>query len=127
VIVTYVTFEVIGEKQVFDDWFILIVNQTKSSSGCVVYDYSVDPIDQSRCSLVEVWQSRGHREANLRQPAHIEMVARGTRDFGMMNFQAHYWSEAEGHAFVARQRSEDVGTDRAELRQLVDGFLSEHR
>jgi quinol monooxygenase YgiN len=127
VIVTYVTFEVTGDKRDFDDWFTLIVNQTKGSNGCVVYDYSVDPIDPSRCSIVEVWQSRGHRDANLTQPAHIEMVARGSRDFGMINFQAHYWSEAEGHAFVTRQRSEEVGTDRAELRRLVDEFLSQHR
>jgi quinol monooxygenase YgiN len=120
VLVTYVTFEVDPRTEAeFDDWFAGLVRAIRATAGCVVYDFLANPGQPGGRAMVEVWESEADREAHLVQPAHVEMVARASSEFGMRNLRAHYWEEAMGHHVVERKRSDMPVEGRDDLNRLV--------
>jgi quinol monooxygenase YgiN len=119
-LVTYVTFEVDAQTQAeFDPWFASLVQTIRSSKGCVLYEFLANPSLQGRRAMIEVWESRADREAHLVLPAHVEMVARASSDFGMRNLRAHYWEDARRHRVIERDRSDTPVEGREALNHLV--------
>jgi quinol monooxygenase YgiN len=120
VLVTYVTFDVDQRTEAeFDQWFATLVRAIRATKGCVVYDFLASPGLPGARAMVEVWESKADREAHLVLPAHIEMVARGSSDFGMCNLRAHYWEEAGQHRVIERPRSDSPVEGRDTMNRLV--------
>jgi quinol monooxygenase YgiN len=120
VLVTYVTFEVdLQTEAEFDQWFGGLARIIRDTEGCVLYEFLAHPDTPSSRAMVEVWESKADREAHLVLPAHVEMVARASSEFGMRNLRAHYWEEATHHHVVERQRSDAPGEGREVMNRLV--------
>jgi quinol monooxygenase YgiN len=124
-LIVYVSFEVRGDRSDFDRWYIPLVGQIRGFRGCIAYDYLVDPTDPVAGRMIEVWETPEDRAACQVSPAHVEMVARGTRDFGMENLVAHRW-RGEDHIRGSRPRSETPLPGRDELNGLVAEYIAEH-
>lgn len=119
-LVTYVTFEVdLQTEAEFDRWFAGLVRAIRGTPGCVLYEFLAQPGSPGFRAMVEVWDSKADRDAHLVLPAHVEMVARASSEFGMHNLRAHYWEEASQHYVVERQKSDTPVAGRESMNQLV--------
>jgi quinol monooxygenase YgiN len=119
-LVTYVTFEVdLQTEAEFDRWFGALAHTIRGTQGCVLYEFLAQPGTPGGRAMVEVWESKAEREAHLVLPAHVEMVARASSEFGMRNLRAHYWEEATHHHVVERQRSDAPVEGREVMNRLV--------
>jgi quinol monooxygenase YgiN len=120
-IISYVSFEIDPQKvEAFEEWFEPLVERTKQQhSGCVAYDYMLEPHDPERRLLVEVWATEADHAAHHSHEDHIEMLARGSSEFGMKNLRIHNWSQAEGYSFSTRARSDEPVPGREQLNELT--------
>jgi quinol monooxygenase YgiN len=119
-IVTYVSFEIEpGRRADFETWFVPLVEKTRTQAGCVVYDYLLDPQSPATGRMVEIWASAEAYEAHHRHRDHIEMLARGSSDFGMKNLRIHLWTDAEGYSVSERARTDQSVPGRDVVNQLV--------
>jgi hypothetical protein len=116
-----------GDRKAFDSWYQPLVERSRQATGCIVYDYLLDPDQAERGRLVEACDTREDRERFLLEPLHIEMVARGSRDWGMDDLRTHAWSRAEGHAYTTRDRTETPVSGRDVMNRLVAEYLQADR
>jgi quinol monooxygenase YgiN len=119
VFVAHVSFVVDGDRDRFDQWFGALAARTRGVDGCEIYELLHDPFDPHRVVLVEAWTSAAARDVYLLMPHHVEMVADGSREYGIRDFRTCAWREAGEMTLSERARSEEVGVDRGEMRRLV--------
>ena len=119
VFVAHVSFVVDGDRDRFDEWFGALAATTRGVDGCELYELLHDPFDFRRAVIMEAWTSAAARDIYLLMPHHVEMVADGTRQYGMRDFRTCAWREAGEMTVSERARSEQVGADRGEMRRLV--------
>jgi quinol monooxygenase YgiN len=125
VFVAHVSFVVDGDHRRFERWFGPLAAATRGLHGCELYELLCDPFDPHRGVIVEAWTSTASRNAYLLMPHHIEMVAEGSRNYGMRDFRTCIWGDAGEMTVNERNRSEQVGADRAEMRRLVVDRLTQ--
>ena len=119
VFVAHVSFVVDGDRDRFDQWFGALAARTRGVDGCELYELLHDPFDPHRAVIVEAWTSVAARDAYLLMPHHVEMVADGSRNYGIQDFTTRAWRDAGDMMVTERDRSEQVGDDRGEMRRLV--------
>lgn len=123
-IVTYVSFAVSDDRRDdFERWFIPLVEKTRSQTGCVAYDYLRDRERPGVGFMVEVWESPEAYAAHHSHPDHVEMLARGSSEFGMKDLQIHSWNDAQGYTLTDRSRTDSP----VQGRDLVNRLVAEYR
>jgi quinol monooxygenase YgiN len=119
-IVTYVSFDIEpSRRDDFEAWFYPLVEKTRIQMGCVAYDYLPDPQQAGLGRMVEVWASPEAYRAHHSHPDHIEMLARGSSEFGMKDLRIHSWTEAQGYSLTDRTRTDDSVPGRDLVNKLV--------
>jgi quinol monooxygenase YgiN len=113
-----------ADREAFHAWFLPLVQMAREEEGCIVYNYSVDPVS-GRVVIVEAWESQETFDVHLTHPGHVEMLAVGSRDWNMGNATVHMWMHAEGHTYAERARVDEIADDRSELADLVRRFGDE--
>jgi quinol monooxygenase YgiN len=122
-IVAYVTFEVEPSGLAeFEAWFVPLVEETRNQTGCVAYDYLLDSQRPGQGRMVEIWASPVAYEAHHRHGDHIEMLARGSADFGMKNLLIHSWTDAQGYSLTERARTDEAVPGRDLVNELVADY-----
>ena len=125
-IVTYVSFSIGGgRKAEFENWFLPLVEKTRTQTGCVAYDYLYDPQRPEQGLMVEIWASPEAYSAHHSHPDHIEMLARGSSEFGMTDLQIHSWSDAQGYTLTDRARTDSPVQGRDLVNRLVAEYTSD--
>jgi quinol monooxygenase YgiN len=120
VLVVYVTFQLGGDRAGFIRWFGGLAARTAEVPGCVRFDFLMDPMHPRRGVIAEMWESTEQRDAYLVMPHHVEMVARGTAEWGMCNFETYYFRDAGDPVVACRERSEAPVSGRPEMNRLVE-------
>jgi quinol monooxygenase YgiN len=124
-LIVHVTFEINGDQDAFEAWYLPLVDKMRAAPGCISYDYLVDPSRPGVGRMIEAWERPEDRTACQTSPQHVEMVARGSRDFGMANLSAHRW-RGEDHVHGERPRTETPIAGRDELNRLVAEYIAQH-
>jgi quinol monooxygenase YgiN len=104
--VSFGEFEVEGDLEAFDAWFSERAVAMRTCKGCLKYEFLTDPLHPNRRCVFEAWATSADHAAHLNHPDHIEMLARGSRDFGECNIWVNHWDRAEGHISRGRDRSD---------------------
>jgi quinol monooxygenase YgiN len=122
-IITYVSFSIAdGRRAEFENWFLPLVEKTRTQPGCLAYDYLYDPQRPEQGLMVEIWTSPEAYSAHHCHPDHIEMLARGSSEFGMTELQIHSWSDAQGYTLTDRARTDTP----VQGRDLVNRLIAEY-
>lgn len=121
-IVSYVTFSIGVDPDQFASEYGRLARLVSRHPGCVTYELLADPADSSRWVMIEVWASAEDHAAHLTDPPYIELLARGSREWGMHDVRINTWREAEGHSFFQLDRTDTPVPGRDEMNRLVAGF-----
>jgi quinol monooxygenase YgiN len=111
-----------GDPAVFEAEYGPLAEMIRQQTGCVAYDCLLDPRDPGRRVVFEVWETSEDHAAHLADPAYIEILARGTRDWGISDLRAHVWNRAEGHSYFEMDRTDTPIPGRDQMNQLVASF-----
>lgn len=122
-IVSYVSFAVEGDPRDFVAGFEPLAERIRDQKGCLAYDHLVDPTDPTRHVTVEVWETKEDHASHLADPAYIELLARGSREWGMGDLRVHAWTSAEGHYYLTLDRTDTPIPGRDEMNRLVAAFI----
>ena len=125
-IIIYVSFEFDGDPAEFDAWFIPLVEETRASPGCTAYEYLVDPVRASRRYMFEVWESEAAATHHSGAPAHVEMLALGTAQFGMRDLRIERWDNPAVHKHSVRARTDEHVDGREHVDDLIAAIQREH-
>jgi quinol monooxygenase YgiN len=118
-LVVYVRFEMRNDLDSVVSGFGELAAEARRAGGCVRYDLLLDSLDSKQGAIVEMWETEADREAYLLTPAHIEMVARATNDWGMENFRSYFFHQAGDPVVTERVRSETPAAGREEMNGKV--------
>ena len=121
-IVSYVSFSITADPAQFASEYGRLADLVRQHPGCVTYECLADPADPSRRVMIEVWETPEDHQAHLTDPPYIELLARGTRDWGMRDLRIHTWSRADGHSFFELDRTDTPIPGRDQMNRLVAGF-----
>jgi len=119
VIVIYVSFQLDGDVQAFESWFVPLLEQTRSAEGCVVYDYLVDPVEPKRRYMLEAWSSDEALEAHHAAPEHVEMLALGTLVHGLRDLRVHPFDGLDRHRVSTRRTTDEHVDGREHVDELI--------
>jgi quinol monooxygenase YgiN len=122
VIVSYVSLSLGGDPAVFASEYGPLADRIRQQRGCRVYECLADPANPSRRVMLEVWETAEDHAVHLTDPVYIEVLARGTRDWGMHDLQVHTWSRADGHSFLTLERTDTPIPGRDEMNRHVAEF-----
>jgi quinol monooxygenase YgiN len=120
-IVMLVSFEVDADAIELDRWIIPLFQRERQEPGVVTYDYLIDPEHPGRRRVIEVFADRDALQRHVTSPAHVEMLALGSMEYGMRDFDIHTWESADGYCHTTRLRSDF----HEEGRELVEGLVAE--
>jgi quinol monooxygenase YgiN len=121
-IVMHVSFEIEGETALLDAWIVPLVQRSRQASGCMLYEYLLDPEDPQKRRIIEVFESPEALAAHVGAPVHVEMLAEGSRVYGMRDLQIRQWNAAEGYRFTTRDRTDQ----QVDGRKHVDALIAEY-
>jgi quinol monooxygenase YgiN len=121
-IVSYVSFTLHGDVSVFVAEYGPLADKIRQQEGCLAYECLSDPSDPTRRVMFEVWETIDQHAAHLVDPSYIEILARGTRDWGMSDLHAQVWTRAEGHSDFILDRTDTPVPGRDRMNDLVAGF-----
>lgn len=122
--ITLSEFQVEGDGEAFDGWFMPLADKMRALPGNVLYQLLHDPRDPSRRVVNEVWETEEDHLAHLIDMDHVEIIALGS-EMGMRNVYVHHWSHAEGHLERGRERTESRLNDpneRDEMYRRIEEF-----
>ena len=125
-IIIYVSFQLDGDPQAFDSWFLPLVGQTRAATGCIAYDYSVDPVEPTRRYMFEAWSSDEALEAHHGAAEHVEMLALGTRVHGMRDLLIHRWDGLDQHRISTRRATDEHVDGREHVDALIAAVQARH-
>jgi quinol monooxygenase YgiN len=126
VIIIYVSFQLDGDAQAFDSWFLPLVEQTRGAAGCVAYDYLVDPVEATRRYLFEAWSSDEALEAHHAAAEHVEMLALGTLAHGMRDLLIDRWDGLDQHRASTRRTTDEHVDGREHIDALIADVQARH-
>jgi quinol monooxygenase YgiN len=124
VYVTISQFDLVGDGDEFDAWYLPLADKMRALPGNVFYRLLHDPLDPNRRVVTEAWETEEAHLAHLIDPDHVEIIALGSEQ-GMRNMYVHHWAQADGHIERGRERTEARWADRqdrAEMYRLIDEF-----
>jgi quinol monooxygenase YgiN len=126
-IVMHVSFEVERDPALLDAWIVPLVQRARKVPGCMLYEYLIDPEDPRKRRIIEVFESAEALAAHLGAPVHVEMLAEGSRVYGMRDLQIHQWKAAEGYRFTTRERTDQHVDGREHVDALIAGYWERKR
>ncbi|HEX4865674.1 MAG TPA: antibiotic biosynthesis monooxygenase [Acidimicrobiales bacterium] len=121
-IVSYVSFSIGGDPALFASEYGRLAEQVRQHKGCLAYECLADPAVPNRRVMIEVWETTEDHAAHLTDPPYIEILARGSREWGMRDLQIHTWTRADGHSFFELDRTDTPIPGRDQMNRQVAEF-----
>jgi quinol monooxygenase YgiN len=93
-VVEYATWVVEApDLDAYRQWVLAVGAQCRAEPGCLEYDYRCDPLDSTRWSLFQAWESEAAFQDHLVSPAHKEML-KGGWDWTNHDIVIRRWHDA---------------------------------